>query len=360
MVVGGDVAVIGAYYDDDHGYFNNTNQSVPVNPAVGAFPAPHPLQPFYFEPATRSDTGKMTTRMARPSMTWMPNDTVEVFTSFEYGESKGDGASWTNVTAQRAGVQSDYETTADEIGYTDMVWNQAVVEVNVGEVGDGTLTNILGWRRVNADSATDIDGQFLPIFAAAGFTTQHQLSNEIRWSGSFTDNWESTIGLYYFDQDITYREGRYIWNPAIGNFQRALGGDMDGKNFGAFWNNDLHISDNLTVSAGLRYTDEKKSVNIISGVGGGCADVVTFNCPFDFLQGNYVGPANLVDATGEVATPVLAPGELDIVGHAAHHGLPWSFVAPLDHALGLSINGKKGPGIGFPMLLLLIYCAVHH
>ncbi len=275
------------YYDDDHGYFKNTNQSVPVNPAAGAFPAPHPAQPFYFEPAVRSDTGKMTTRMARPSMTWMPNDTVEVFTSFEYGESKGDGASWTNVTAQRAGAQSEYETTADEIGFTDMVWNQAVVEVNVAEVGDGTLTNILGWRRVNADSATDIDGQFLPIFAAGGFTTQHQLSNEIRWSGSFTDNWESTIGFYYFDQDITYREGRYIWNPAIGNLQRALGGDMDGRNFGAFWNNDYHVSDNLTVSAGIRYTDESKGTNIISGVGGGCTDVVTFNCTFDFLKGDW-------------------------------------------------------------------------
>jgi iron complex outermembrane receptor protein len=37
----------------------------------------------------------------------------------------------------------------------------------------------------------------------------------------------------------------------------------------------------------VRYTDEKKSAQIISGVGGGCPDVVTYNCTFDSLSGDW-------------------------------------------------------------------------
>ncbi len=272
------------YYSDDDGYFKNTNPSA-------SLPAPHPLQPFYANPADGSNVGAMTTKLFRPTLVYTQSDTVDWTLIVEHGKSSGDGAPWTNVTAQRAGAQPDFSTFSDETGFTDLDWTQAVLETNVGEVGNGTLTNILGWRGVNAASAADIDGSDLPIFAAPGYTDQHQLSNEIRWSGSFTDNWESTIGLYYFDQDVSYREARYIWlPPPLGpaplgvNLQRALGGDMDSKNFGAFWSNDFHVGDAWTFTAGLRYTDESKSANVITGV---CSDNSSFSCSFDNLKGDW-------------------------------------------------------------------------
>ena len=272
------------YYDDDDGYFKNTNPSA-------SLPAPHPLQPFYANPANGSNVGAMTTKLFRPTLVYSHSDTVDWTLIVEHGDSNGDGAPWTNVTAQRAGAQPDFSTFSDETGFTDLKWTQAVIETNVAEVGNGTLTNVLGWRRVSASSAADIDGTDLPIFAAPGDTAQHQLSNEIRWSGSFTDNWESTIGLYYFDQDVVYREARYIWlPPPLGpaplgvNLQRALGGDMDSSNFGAFWSNDFHVGDAWTITAGVRYTDESKTANIITGV---CSDNQTFNCTFDNLKGDW-------------------------------------------------------------------------
>lgn len=245
------------YYDDDPGYFDGL--------VIGR------------------EVGKMTTKLFRPTLVWTPTDTADVTLSFEHGESKGDGAMWTSVTLQRAGLLEDFTTVADNPGFTDMSWDQAMLEVNIGEVGNGTLTNIMGWRRVDADSATDVDGIDQPIFFVPGSTYQHQFSNELRWSGSVNDKWDITLGLYYFDQDITYREGRFIQVVLL----RALGGDMQARNFGAFWNNDYHISDNLTISAGIRYTDESKSAQIISAVDGGCTDVFTFDCPFDNLSGKW-------------------------------------------------------------------------
>ncbi len=282
------------YYDDDDGYFANTNQSIVENPATLTFRAPHPLQPFYFSAADGSDGGGLRTRLFRPTLVWTPTDTVDWTLIIEHGVTEGTGAVWTNVSAQRAGVEPEFSTAADETGFTDIDWTQVTLETNIAEVGNGTLTNILGWRGVNVASATDIDGTALPVFSASGTTDQSQWSNEIRWSGSFSDTWDATIGFYYFDQDVAYREARYIWLPPgvvppamfpMGlNLQAALGGDMDSKNFGAFWSNDFHFGDSWTITAGLRYTDESKSAQIIIG---GCADNANFNCATDDLSGKW-------------------------------------------------------------------------
>lgn len=274
------------YYDDDNGYFDNINQTY-TGPQVGPFPiapAPYPTQGFYIQPATsRSSVGAFETKIVRPTLVWTASDTIDITMNVEHGQSKGDGAIWSNVTLQRAGTLPEFASSADELGFTDMDWTQSMLEFNMAEVGNGTLTNIAGYRRVTADSATDVDGTYFPLFTVPGTNDSTQWSNELRWSGSVRDNWDATFGVYYFTQNIGYREGRYIQAALT----RALGGDMDAKNFGAFWNNDFYLTDAFTLSVGVRYTDESKDAQIISGVGGGCPDVVTFNCTFDSLSGDW-------------------------------------------------------------------------
>lgn len=284
MVEGLLAAKLAFLYDDDRGYYKSLNPSAPA-------PAPHPLQPFYINPADGSDVGGMETMLFRPSFMWTPNDTQDWTVLMEFGKSKGDGASWSNVTAQRAGALEEFATLSDETGFTEIDWIQMTLETNIGDIAGGTVTNILGWRGVSADSAADIDGTDLPIFAAPGYTEQSQVSNELRWSGSFGEKWDATLGVYYFEQDIEYREGRYIWlPPPIGpaplgvNLQASLGGDMDSRNFGLFWSNDFYLGDAWTLTAGVRYTDESKNAGIIIG---GCADNLTFDCQFDDLEGDW-------------------------------------------------------------------------
>ncbi|MDX1518332.1 MAG: TonB-dependent receptor, partial [Woeseiaceae bacterium] len=262
-----------AYYDDDDGYYSNSNQQqVPAAPVPGA---------FYFNPATGRNVGEMTTKLGRTTLSWTPGDIAEWTLIVESGASEGDGAVWANVTAQRAGLLPEFETTLDEMGYTDLTWSQATLETNIAEVGSGTLTNILGWRRTTADSGVDIDGTNLPIFAATGTTDQHQISNELRWSGTFGDNWDATLGVYFFDQDIVYREGRIIQGGAV---NLGLGGDMNGKTSGIFWSNDYHFNNNWTGTIGVRYTDESKSTEIITA---GCLDIISFNCNRVSLGGDW-------------------------------------------------------------------------
>ncbi len=279
-------AKVVVYYDDDDGYFKNVNQTY-TGPQVGPFPiapAPYPTQAFYINAASsRTNVGQFTTKLIRPTLVWTPSDTLDITWNAEHGESTGDGAIWSNVTLQRAGSLPNFTTSADELGFTDMRWTQSMIELNLAEVGNGTLTNIAGVRRVVAESATDVDGTYFPLFSVPGSNDSTQWSNELRWSGPVNERWDTTFGFYYFTQNIGYREGRYIQAALT----RALGGDMDARNFGVFWNNDFYLTDALAMQVGVRYTDESKDAQIISGVGGGCPDVVTFNCNFDSLTGKW-------------------------------------------------------------------------
>ena len=238
--------------------------------------------------------GKMRTRLYRPSIKWTPNDIFEMDMIVEHGQSNGDGAPWAIVASsnpafasQRGGTLPNFSTNLNDAGYTNIEWTQVTNEINIAEVGNGTLTNIAGWRGVDANSAPDVDGLQLPVFFVPGETVQSQWSNELRWNGNVTDRWETTVGMYYFNQTVNYREGRLISGGAL---TIALGGDMDAKNFGAFWSNDFFLNDSIVINAGLRYTSEDKSGSIIdssAAVGGPCFDVVTFSCPRIDLSGEW-------------------------------------------------------------------------
>ena len=71
------------------------------------------------------------------------------------------------IQLSRAITLDEFTTTMDEAGETDLEWSSVTLEGNlkVG-FGDGTITNILGWREVDLYSVADIDGAYLSIFTA--------------------------------------------------------------------------------------------------------------------------------------------------------------------------------------------------
>ena len=311
------------YYDKDDGYFKNVNSAPgatgPVDEAALAFfqgtvPIPGSGQFTTFDPVAQSgsqrNAGKLETKIARPTLVWTPTDTVEVALITEFGKAEGDGATWTVVKDNVAptptlppgavpsppfsnwlinqttafpavgsvadGGINKFSTTASDYGFADVDWKSATLEVN-WDVWGGTLTNIFGWKDVEQASATDVDGTYLPAFTATGNTKQDQVSNELRFAKSMNDIWDTTIGIYYLDFDINYREGRFIQvippglpplpisigTPVPNLRNLVLGGDMNSKSWGVFWNNDVLIAENLTLTAGVRYSDEEKKADII-------------------------------------------------------------------------------------------------
>lgn len=271
-----------AYYDDDEGYFDNEFDGTPT--PVGA--------PNYINPAkVGDDAGALETTFFRTAWVWKASDDLELIFRGETGTTEGDGAAWTRVDNQKNGQWDEYTTQMDEAGDTDIEWDQAIIEANY-ELSNGTITNIVGWRDLSAYSAADVDGSDLQLFTVAGTTEQDQISNELRYAGNFLDDKLSlTTGLFYFEQDIDYQESRE-------NLVIALGGSMEHTTWGIFTSGDYSMTDALTLTAGIRYTEEEKDAEIIglnaldgsSGTGapgGPCRDTASFNCTIVELSDDW-------------------------------------------------------------------------
>lgn len=244
---------ISVYHKDDDGYFDNI-----ADPA--------------------RDIGAQETIMVRPTLVFTPTDGLDVTAIYEHGSLDGDGAVPQRALDPNPSVTSDnLFAEVDTPGSVDIKWNQFTLEAN-WDVGPGTLTNIFGYRDLDQEGRSDVDASPLPLFTGDLFVEQDQISNELRYFGEFTDQLSATMGLYYFEQDVLYRENRFL---AFGTIIGGLGGDQTHKNYGAFLNIDYNVTDALTLTVGARYTDEKKNANVSRF---GLCDVVTNQCAPDFTD----------------------------------------------------------------------------
>lgn len=263
------------YRNDDNGYFDY----------VGSGQVPGA---FYFT-EERNPTGEMETQFFRGTLVLDASDELELTLIGETGSMEGDGAAWQSTQSlldaasgeylsdmDRAALSNplnEFETAGDEGGLTDGDWSHLIFETNY-EIGEVVLTNIFAWREVSMYSAFDLDGSPTPIFSLGTSTAQNQLSNELRFAGVALDGkFDYTFGHYYFQQEVEYLEGRSISGGAI---RVALGGEMDHTTTGVFVSGDYHLSERLTVTGGLRYTEEEKETSIITTENGACREIITF------------------------------------------------------------------------------------
>ncbi|MCK9506214.1 MAG: TonB-dependent receptor [Porticoccaceae bacterium] len=223
---------IAAYYTHDDGWFTNDLDG--------------------------SEFGEDEQFIIRPSFLYTPNENTEILVRLEHGEAKGDGQA-----AQNHAIYSrqSHDFSVQNDGFYDNEWDSLTVEANVDVgFGDGTVTNIFGWREFTGDTLTDLDGQ--GGFTIGTYTDQEQFSNELRYAGTFGDV-DVTTGLYYFTQDLLYIERRLLVTAA-GPRTRDIAGGGDGtfETAGAFTAFDWHINEQWTLNFGLRYTWEKKEASV--------------------------------------------------------------------------------------------------
>lgn len=262
-------AKLALYYNKDNGWFENT--------------------------LTGATVGKSETFIIRPAIKFTPSDTSEIMIKLEHGKADGDGSvgqSHTNgfgVDGQIVNFdRNSFDSANDERGFNDVEWNHAIVEANFDVAfGEGTITNIFGWREFSQTGTSDIDATPVSLFHADLVTDQDQISNELRYAGTFGKT-DLTTGLFYFKQDFMYQEVRNLLGALTPTGAPALtqhgGGVQEHETVGIFANVDYSISERWMVTAGLRYTDESKDVQIASlfrNVNSPCS-IVAGTCAFDF------------------------------------------------------------------------------
>lgn len=222
-----------------------------------------------------SEYGEDKQFIVRPVLRLTPSDSVEILIRGEHGEAKGDGPATQNHALFS---RNSHDFIVGEAGFYDNEWNSASIEANIDVgFGDGTITNIAAWREFKGDTLSDLDGIPTLAFNIGTYTDQEQWSNELRYAGTFGAI-ELTAGVYYFTQDLTYIEHRIL---AGGAARRTGGGRGTFDTFGVFGAIDWHFTDTLTLNLGVRYTKEKKDVEIATvRAGGGDIDARTIVVDF--------------------------------------------------------------------------------
>ena len=224
------------------------------------------------------DFGETDTTTVRPVFVWNPTDALEMVLRYEYTESDGQGPagqSHTNGSGLPGNPvnfdRDSHRFSIDERGVADFDVNFLSWETN-WDVGNGTLTNIFGWRDLDMFNCSDIDAQPIPVFHVAAQTESEQYSNELRYTGEF-DNFDLTTGINYLTNDIKYSERRELLGVLLLGTPRAGqpfmtqdgGGDYQVETSAVFGEMDYHLTDALSLIAGLRFTRrQRKSISLPS------------------------------------------------------------------------------------------------
>jgi len=167
----------------------------------------------------------------------------------DYFTSEGDGPN-----GQNRGFfpRESFDFAIDNRGFYDTEIFTSSITAEV-DIGPGTLTNVFGYRDYSALTDADIDATTLPLFNSDTETAQDQISNEIRYAVS-TDDFDLTVGGFYFDQTLAYTESRRIINAP----RFFGGGRQDHEVLGVFAAGTYKLTDALSIIAGIRWSQETK------------------------------------------------------------------------------------------------------
>jgi iron complex outermembrane recepter protein len=170
----------------------------------------------------------------------------------------------------------DTHTSADSRNRNDSEIDSVIGTVE-WDLDSFTLTSITAYREMDEHNYRDFDASAANFLALDYFNEYEQFSQELRVTSQFSDTVEFVGGLYYWDSEY-----EQFWNtldliyaldqagflaPGVlppggagipSDHQSTAGQFQDTKSYAAFFSGDWHITDKLTLNAGLRYTVEEK------------------------------------------------------------------------------------------------------
>jgi iron complex outermembrane receptor protein len=238
---------------------------------------------------------------AKGQLLFAPNDRTEFLLSGDFSQQRPDGYAQVVagvVTTKRAAYRQFNQIIAD-LNYElpslnafdrkidhDTPWRSnndlGGISLNVErEIGKGKLTATTAWRYWNWDPSNDRDFTGLSVLSKSQAPSVHnQWSQEVRYSGNFSENVSAVIGVYAIQQDLkaspfhTEESGNAQWrfSKSTTSSAWATPGLFEGygiktnsrlKTFSGavFGQLDWALTSKLHVLPGLRFNYDEKEVD---------------------------------------------------------------------------------------------------
>ena len=225
-----------------------------------------------------------------------------------------------NPYARLTDIDADLRTTTNEGGLNiNADWNLGAV----------TLTSISAWRFWNWDAANDRDYTGIQIQTQQHIPSyQGQYSQELRLASNGSNDIDYVAGLYFFHQRITgtpitvYGAQAAFWlvgaapvTPAnlldgYGSFGNTK---FNSFSYAAFGEATWHITDDIALTGGVRYTYEDKDGSYATTVSGGLATTNTtlVNSKLSILRPqSYTGTVSNGSPSGRASISWQATDEI--------------------------------------------------
>lgn len=238
---------------------------------------PAQFNPSGVAPPTATGTvGDVDSIAVRPSLTWKPTSNLEFNLLGEYVHMNGGGSyprvrpGFDALLRSRFGYTpppGDFQANLNLIGFTRIRAPRLVGEINL-DVGVGRFTSVTGYRDVDYQFAFDDGTPFVIIeFPEGNKIRSKQFSQELRFASDFSEVVDFVVGGYYDRHDLNIVERRNQANlvgvPTAATYSvtqlQALF-TQEAKSAAAFANVNLHPVEGLTLTAGGRYTWERKEI----------------------------------------------------------------------------------------------------
>jgi len=260
------LAKLAVLYRRTDGYITNTNKGIFV-PAPGN-PTGAPIL------HRTGQIGGLDELTIKPTFTFKISDATELtlYTQYQrYNDSASSPRNFVSPTGPTVPLQTvygftptagKYETNLVDDGYLRLREWHAIAEM-VNTIGAAKLTTIAAYRKVSFDSTVNLSGSpFTLFFFPDNQEDNKQYSFESRLNVPFAkDRLELTAGVYYLNSKINVLENRQqaggAASPLTFIFTRGTF-SQETEALAGFANIDWHVTDRLTLSAGGRYSSEKK------------------------------------------------------------------------------------------------------
>lgn len=128
------------------------------------------------------------------------------------------------------------------------------------ELGDITLKSITAYREMNFDDTVDLDNSDMIGFHTRRMVEQDQLSQEFQLSGQVGDV-SYIAGLFYYNESAKTVNPYQFGSPTGPFIVRNFYG-VDSEAFALFGQAEWAATDQLSISLGLRWTEEEKDFSI--------------------------------------------------------------------------------------------------
>lgn len=267
-----------------YGEWNRFQRRINVDlPAIGDFKiklgySGNDQGGYWHNDAINKDFGQQSLHAGRIDVLWEPADNFSARYVYDISNAKGtptllaisaigptfpaafrplvanevfpDRPGRNDVSAQSA-LQSDFEVTGHAL---TLNW-----DVGSGALGDVSLRSITSRRTLKTRSQSDFDGTTADLVRFILNNDYEAFSQELQLIGT-GDTVKYTLGAFYFDDDYSAYNPR--WNFQFGGNRYDLsdrgGGNRSIAGYGQLTWSPEFADNKLDVSAGLRYTSDRK------------------------------------------------------------------------------------------------------